>query len=414
MSDISEVKELFSKTETAVAVLRSEFEDSQKKSADYVTEDKLKKIEADVAKGIEAETKAGDLQRAADEAKRRLDEIEAKVNRPGGPDSKTDDADMKSFKAWAKGAQGTEFEAKSMTAGENPGGGFTIPHEMQEGIQERTFRSSPVRSVANVISIEGNTYDILAERGEAGHEWSGETDARNETGNPTIDRITINLHELSAKPKASQKLLDDSKFDVASWLEQRVAEKFARAEATAFVTGDGVIQPKGFLTHTTSTSDDSERSGSALQYVATGTSGGFDATNPADDLIDLIHKLHPTFRGSAVFMAKSTTAAAIAKFKDGDGRYLLQRFIDGDNGVLQTLMSQRLLEAEDMPAIAANSLSLAFGDFSAGYTVVDGPGVRVLRDPYSAKPYVQFYTTKRVGGGVSNFDAIKLMKFGTS
>jgi HK97 family phage major capsid protein len=404
MSDLAEVKSLFEKGQETLHALRLEFEDSQKKSADYVTEDKIKKIEDQFA----AEFKS--VSDANRELEARLAEAETKMNRPKGVASAEEVAETKSFFDWARG-KNSDFEKKAMTEGSNPDGGYLVPAVMRDGIQERLRRTSPVRSVANVVSIGSNRYEMLVERGDAGFEWAGETTTRSDTATPDFNKISIDVHELSALPKVSQRTLDDVAFDLGGYLTRYVANRFQRAEAGAYVVGDGVSKPRGFTTYTTAATADDARGAGQLEHVATGTSGGFDASNPADKLIDVIHALQPAYRAGAVWMAKSSTAATMAKFKDGQGNYLLQNVMNGNGGFTPRVLSYPLAEAEDMPALAAGSLSLAFGNFGEGYTIVDNGAVTILRDPYSAKPFVLFYTTKRTGGGVTDFDAIKFVKF---
>jgi HK97 family phage major capsid protein len=211
-------------------------------------------------------------------------------------------------------------------------------------------------------------------------------------------------------PKASQRLLDDAAFDIEGWLAGRIADKFARAEAAAFVSGDGVNKPTGFLDHP-KVADASWAWGS-LGYVATGTAGDFNATNPADAIVDLVYALDASYRANGTFVMNSKTAGAVRKMKDADGRFL---WSDGmAAGEPARLMGYPVLIAEDMPDIGAGAYAIAFGDFRAGYTIAERPDLRVLRDPFSAKPHVLFYATKRVGGDVSDFAAIKLLRFAVS
>jgi HK97 family phage major capsid protein len=216
--------------------------------------------------------------------------------------------------------------------------------------------------------------------------------------------------ELYAMPAATANFLDDAAVDVGQWIADEVNAAFAEQETAAFVDGDGTNKPKGFL------QSDTVANGSwawgSLGYIASGAAGGFASSNPSDALVDLIYALKAGYRQNAAFVMNRKTQAAIRKFKDTGGAYLWQP--PALAGGRASLMTFPLVEAEDMPDVATNSLSIAFGDFRRGYLVVDRAGVRVLRDPYSAKPYVLFYTTKRVGGGVQDFDAIKLMKFATS
>ena len=258
--------------------------------------------------------------------------------------------------------------------------------------------------------MEATSYDVLVDHTDAGAGWASETAGAAETGSPQVDRISIPLHELSALPKVSQRLLDDSAFDIESWLAGKIADKFARAESAAFINGDGIDKPKGFLTYT-SVEDGTEVWGE-LGHIESGAVGDFDVTAPADAIVDLVYALPARYRANAAFVMNSKTAGAVRKLKDGDGRFL---WSDGyAAGEPSLLMGYKVVICEDMPDIAANAHAIAFGDFAAGYTVAERPDLRVLRDPFSAKPNVLFYATKRVGGDVTDFNAIKLLKFAAS
>ncbi|NHX27192.1 phage major capsid protein, partial [Escherichia coli] len=251
------------------------------------------------------------------------------------------------------------------------------------------------------------SYDVLVEHTEFGSGWASETGTMTETATPQIERVTIPLHELSAMPKASQRLLDDSAFDIEGWLAGRIADRFARAEAAAFINGDGIDKPTGILTHTQA--PEASWAWGSLGYIATGTDGDFDAVSPSDAILDLVYSLGAEYRANATFVMNSKTAGGVRKMKDAEGRFL---WTDGlQAGEPARLLGYPVLVAEDMPDIASNTTAIAFGDFDAGYTVAERPDLRVLRDPFSAKPHVLFYATKRVGGDVSDFAAIKLLKF---
>ncbi len=270
--------------------------------------------------------------------------------------------------------------------------------------------SSSLRAVANVVNVEASSFDVLVDHSDIGAGWATETGATAETDTPQIERISIPLHELSALPKASQRLLDDSAFDIETWLADRIADKFARAEAAAFLIGDGIDKPLGLLAHPSV--DNEIWSWGSLGYVVTGAAGDFDAAAPSDAIVDLVYALGARYRANANFIMNSKTAGAVRKMKDADGRFL---WSDGlAAGEPARLMGYPVLIAEDMPDIALDSTAIAFGDFRAGYTIAERPELRVLRDPFSAKPHVLFYATKRVGGDVSDFAAVKLLKFGTA
>ncbi|SER95196.1 phage major capsid protein, HK97 family [Tranquillimonas rosea] len=302
------------------------------------------------------------------------------------------------------GLRGLETESKALSSAVAGDGGYLVDPQTSETVQSVLHSTASLRQVANVVRVEATSYDVLIDTTDVGAGWSSETGAQTETGTPQLDRIVIPLHELSALPKASQRLLDDAAFDIESWLAGRIADKFARAEAAAFVTGDGADKPTGFLTHPTV--DDTIWEWGNLGYVPTGAAGAFQ---DADPLVELVYALGAQYRAGASFVMNSKTAGTVRKMKDGDGRFL---WSDGlAAGEPARLLGYPVLIAEDMPDIAADSFAVAFGDFGQGYTIAERPDLRILRDPFSAKPHVLFYATKRVGGDVSDFAAIKLLKF---
>ena len=303
--------------------------------------------------------------------------------------------------------RGLELEGKALNTAVAGDGGYLVDPQTAETIQSVLASTASIRAIANVVQVEATSYDVLIDHSELGHGWANETTTVAETATPVIDRITIPLHELSALPKASQRLLDDSAFDIEAWLAARIGDKFARAEADAFVNGDGVDKPVGFMAHAAVAND--SWSWDNLGYVATGADGDFVS---GDAIIDLVYALGAQYRANGTFVMNSKTAGAVRKLKDGDGRFL---WSDGlAAGEPARLLGYPVLIAEDMPDIGSDAFAIAFGDFNAGYTVAERPDLRVLRDPFSAKPHVLFYATKRVGGDVSDFAAIKLLKFGVS
>lgn len=261
-----------------------------------------------------------------------------------------------------------------------------------------------------MVQVEASSFEVLVDRGEVGSGWITEASDIDETGTAVIERVSIPLHELNAMPKASQRLLDDSAFDIEGWLAGRIAERFARAEAEAFVAGNGSGKPTGFLNYTKVAL--AAWTWGQIAYVPTGAAADFSTTKPADAIVDLVYSLGAQYRANASFVMNSKTAGAVRKMRDNDGRFL---WSDGlAAGEPARLMGYPVLIAENMPDIAANAFAMAFGDFRAGYTIAERPDLRVLRDPFSAKPHVLFYATKRVGGDVSDFAAIRLLKFATS
>jgi len=329
--------------------------------------------------------------------------------------ARTEDAGaphQKAFNAYLRSGdddalRGLQFEEKALGTTVAAEGGYLVDPQTATMIKSTLSSTASIRAIANVVNVEATSFDVLIDHTDVGHGWATESAAVTESATPTIDRITIPLHELSALPKASQRLLDDSAFDIESWLAGRIADKFARAEAAAFVAGDGVDKPRGFLTH--SSVDNDIWTWGNLGYVPTGVDGDFAG---ADVIVDLVYALGAQYRANASFVMNSKTAGAVRKMKDNDGRFL---WSDGlAAGEPARLLGYPVLIAEDMPDIASDAAAIAFGDFAAGYTVAERPDLRVLRDPFSAKPHVLFYATKRVGGDVSDFKAIKLLKFAVS
>lgn len=322
---------------------------------------------------------------------------------------------LKAFDAYLRSGdddalRGLVLEGKSLNTAVNSEGGYLVDPQTSARIQGALTAAASLRAVANVVQVEAGQYDVLVDHGEVGSGWATEAGPVTPSGNPVIDRIQIRLHELSAMPRASQRLLEDSAFDVEGWLAERIAQKFARAEAAAFVAGDGTDKPRGILDH--DIVPDATAAWGELGYIPTGTAGDFDSVNPADALVDLVYALDAGYRANATFVMNSKTAGAVRKMKDGDGRFLWSDSLAA--GEPARLMGYPVLVAEDMPDIAAGAHAIAFGDFRAGYTIAERPDLRVLRDPFSAKPNVLFYATKRVGGDVTDFRAIKLLRFAVS
>ncbi len=301
------------------------------------------------------------------------------------------------------------LEGKSLSV-VDADGGYIAPAQTQSAIDRALSESSAFRAIATVRTIGAGLFKKPVASAGAAAGWAGETDVRPETTSPSLELLEFPAGELYAMPAATQMLLDDGLADVDQWLADEVRDVFAAQESAAFVAGNGVNKPKGILDYDKAV--DGSQNWGELGYIATGTDGGFDADAPIDALLDLIYAPKPRYRPGASFMMNRRTVAALRKFKDADGNYIWQPATQA--GQPSTLMGYPLVEMEDMPDIGAGSYAAAFGDFRRGYLIVDRQGVRVLRDPYSAKPYVLFYTTKRVGGGVQDFDAIKLLKFAAS
>ncbi|MEJ0027329.1 MAG: phage major capsid protein [Rhizomicrobium sp.] len=375
----------------------------ERRSADVVTEEKVDRIN-----------------KALDEQKRLLDTLTLEAGRPAlGAERKSqtdrDVLERKSAfdryvrKGDANGLDALELKS-SFSAGSNADGGYTVPLEIETAIDSVLIKASPIRAIATVRQIGGTTYrKPIATNGPATG-WVAETAARPQTDTPTLAVIDFPTMELYAMPAATPHLLDDSAVDIEQWLASEVQLVFAQQEGAAFVGGNGTTQPKGFLSETIVA--DASWAWTKLGYVASGADGAFAASNPTDTLVNLAYAPKQAYRANGTWVMNRKTESVIRKFKDSTGNYIWQP--GAAAGQPPTLMGYPVAEAEDMPDIASASYAIAFGDFARGYLVVDRIGIRTLRDPYSAKPYVLFYTTKRVGGAVQNYEAIKLMKFSVS
>lgn len=303
-----------------------------------------------------------------------------------------------------------KLEEKALSVGSGPDGGFTVPPEVEANVNRLLKAISPIRAIAGIRTVSGSLYKRPFATQGADSGWVAETAARPQTNTPVLAELQFPTMELYAMPAASNVLLDDTIVNVDEWLAEEVRIAFALQEGAAFVNGDGVNKPRGFLNYPSVAQ--SAWTWGNLGYIASGVAGAFPATAPGDKLLDLIYAVKAPYRANGTFVMNRTTQGAIRKMKDGQGNYLWQPA--ARPGETPSLMGYAVAECEDMPDVAANSLSIAFGDFARGYLIVDRAGIRVLRDPYSAKPYTLFYTTKRVGGGIQDFDAIKLLKFSLS
>jgi HK97 family phage major capsid protein len=296
-------------------------------------------------------------------------------------------------------------ERKALSVGSDPDGGYVVNPDTSGQIVTKVFETSPMRAYAAIQVISTDALEGLYDLGEAGSGWVGETEARTDTSTPQLGKYRIPTHELYAKPKATQRLLDDNEINMEAWLAGKVADKFGRDEATAFVNGDGVNKPRGFLSYLTGTTLPG-----TIEQIDTGVNGGFAAApNGGDVLIEALYGLKAQYRANAVWFMNRLTAKTVRKLKDSDGSYIWSPGIAA--GQPASLLGYPMASFEDMPDPATGSLSIAVGDMRAAYQIVDRAGIRVLRDPFSAKPYVEFYTTKRVGGDVVNFEAIKIVNF---
>ena len=398
-----EIKDAFDEFLSAFEAFKSANDERltqlERRSADVVSEEKVERIN-----------------RALDEQKRALDELTLAASRPvlaaekkAAPQAREAKC---AFERYVRAGDASGLlELKAMSVGSNPDGGYTVPLEIEQTIDRVLAKVSPMRAIAAVRQIGSNTYrKPITTAGTAAGWLAGETATPVESSTPTLAAIDFPTMELYAMPAATQTLLDDSQVDLEAWLAEEVQTVFAEQEGAAFVSGNGTSAPKGFLSEAKAA--DASWSWGSLGYIASGADGAFAATDPADALIALAYAPKQGYRAAGTWVMNRKTESVIRKFKDAQHNYIWQPGTAA--GQPATLFGYPVAEAEDMPDIASGSYSVAFGDFNRGYLIVDRVGVRVLRDPYSAKPYVLFYTTKRVGGGVQNFEAIKLLKFAAS
>lgn len=344
-----------------------------------------------------------------------VDELAKKANRPGAPGAEGDEALNAEHKAaWLKWVRKgddaglADIERKAMNVGTPADGGYAVPIQQDRDIMRLLTDISPMRQVCRVMTVGTEDYRKLVNLGGTASGWVGETDARPATAGPTLAQLKPSFGELYANPEVTQKALDDIFFDVEGELSQDISESFAVLEGKAFLSGTGTNQPVGLLTAKTSAEADSARAFGTVQHIATGVADNFPASDPADVLIDLIYSMKAGYRTGARFMLASTTLAAIRKWKDKDGNYIWQPSIqDGQPG---SIFGYGYVTNEDMPAVGAGAIPVVFANFQQAYVIFDRVGIRSLRDPYTNKPFVGFYTTKRVGSMIANTQAVKFLK----
>jgi len=375
---------------------------------------RLVEIEEKGATDVLTDEKLIRLDAALDGVMKRLAAVETKSRRPafaGGEAKSALGYEQKgAFEHYIRTGDASRIARLEAKSGAVTGadGGYLLPPDIEMGVLARIAGLSPIRAIASVQAVAGPSLRKAVSANGATTGWTGDAAPSNVADPNFLTNLDFATGELFCQPAATQTMLDDPAVDIESWIGSEVERAFAAAEAATFVNGNGVNKPKGFLTYPTVAN--ASWSWGNLGFTSTGVAGGFAAANPSDGLIDLAHALKSGYRQNATFVMNRKTQGQIRKFKDNAGNYLWQP--PSVAGGRAALMNFPVVESEAMPDIAANSLSIAFGDFQRGYLVVDRIGIRSLRDPYSAKPYVLFYTTRRVGGGVQDFDAIKLLKFG--
>ena len=341
-----------------------------------------------------------------DELKSNLEKELLALKRPDGTGTKAASEHKTAFLQFVrKGIDAGlgELQAKALNIGTEADGGYAVPEELDRSIIELLKDASPMRQVCNQITVGSPDYKRLVALGGAGSGWVGETDARPATGTPTLGQISAFMGEIYSNPQATQTSLDDIFFNAEEWLNSEVAREFSEKEGNAFLLGNGTNKPKGLLAYPLLTTADDVRAFGSLQKIISGAAGAFTG----DKLIDLIHSLKAGYRANGKFMMGNLTVAYVRKLKDSEGNYLWRPGLEA--GQPSSLLGYGITENEDMPDIAADANAIAFGDFKRAYTIVDRIGTRVLRDPYTNKPYVGFYTTKRVGGMLVDSQAVKVL-----
>ena len=380
---------------------------------------RLDEIERKTSADTLLEEKVARIDQAVSSAQARLDRVVSEARRPelGGSPSVPvvgratspgqGEETKAAFDGYLKTGASFGLELKAGLSSASNSAGYVVPEQTERAIERRLMAGSPMREIASVRTVGAGVFRKPVSTAGLAAGWVAETAARPETDPATLALLEFPSADLYASPAATQNLLDDALIDLDEWLASEVEDAFAAQETSAFVTGDGINKPKGFLSYDIVA--EADHGWGEIGYVASGAVGAFAPASPTDRLIDLVYAPKARYRPNGRFVMNRKTVSAVRKFKDSDGGYIWQPA--QRPGETASLLGYAVTEIETMPDIGADAAAIAFGDFQRGYLIVDRAGVRVLRDPYSAKPYVLFYTTKRVGGGVQNFDAIKVMKF---
>ena len=400
MSELKEVLDQYGKA----------FEEYKK-----TNDERFEELKKGTGKAAELEEKLSKIEGELQKREQQLSDIEAKMNRPGFAGTPSDDPvkaeHKKAFDAFLrKGNEAglADLQKKAVQIAVDADGGYAVPAEMSREIYKLIDADSPMRAVCGVRLVGTEDIKQLVDIGGLTSGWVAETAARPATSSPQLAQVTPTFGEIYAMPAATQKAIDDIFFDVEAWLVDSTASKFAKEENAAFTTGDGINKPTGLLAATMATTGDDTRAFGTFQYLATGVAAGMPATNPSDLLIDLVTALKSRYYGNARFMMSRQTLATVRKWKDSQNNYLWQPGLQ--SGEPNAILGFPYTYNDDMPSIGANALCVAFGDFREAYIILDRTGIRLLRDPYTNKPYVNFYITKRVGNMTLNTEALKFIK----
>jgi HK97 family phage major capsid protein len=435
------VKGLKDSVERDIAAVRKIAEEAGTKGNDQIKSDLKALSEGVAAKHGALEQLVGGLEEKTKKAiAERMDEVERKMNRvqlmgstsltgaeaieaksvqhfhmcalaakgllKPGVDLSDDKINVEEIKSYGanmptylrRGDRDALFDQKAMSVGSDPDGGYFVTPFMSPRILSIVYETSPMRELCNVETISTDAIEYPVDDGEAGAGWVGEQETRATTDTPQVGVQRIPVHEMYAKPKATQKLLEDAAVNIEAWLAGKIGQRFGRLEATAFVAGDGVKKPRGFLTYATGTTR-----GSIEQVVS-----GHATLLTFDGLINLMSALKEEYAAGASFLMKRASVGAVLLLKDGNGQYIWRSTTrPASRRCCSAIPSTR---RPTWRRSGRARCPVAFGNFKQAYTIVDRLGISTLRDPYSAKPFVEFYTRKRVGGDVTNFEAIKIQK----
>lgn len=372
---------------------------------------RLEAVEQEKGKlAVEVENLNGKLSEL-DELKSALEEELKQVKRPdGGPQSKAASEHKTAFIGFMRKGKDDglrELERKALQVGVDEDGGYAVPEELDRTILNLLKDEVVMRQEATTITVGGANYKKLVNLGGTASGWVGETDARPETDASKLGQIEPFMGEIYGNPQATQTMLDDAFFNVEDWINSELAIEFAEQEEIAFTSGNGTKKPKGFLAYASTLDPDKTRAFGTLQHILSGAAAGVTA----DAIIKLVYTLRKVHRNGAKFMMNNNSLFAIRILKDSEGNYLWRPGLE--LGQPSSLAGYGVAENEQMPDIAADAKAIAFGNFKRGYTIVDRIGTRILRDPYTKKPFVGFYTTKRTGGMLVDSQAIKLLQIGT-
>lgn len=390
--------------ETFKSAHEEELKGIRKNFADVVTSEKVERINAQIT----------DLTKALDTVNAAL--AAAKIGGGAGTDPVKKEHRAAFHRYFREGSAASEaalgdLSVKAgLTTQSKPDGGYLVPTEMESTIDRVLGTVSVMRALASVRQIGTATYSKLVNMGGAGYGWVGEEDARGETATPTLRELEFTVMEIYAEPYATQVALDDAVMDIEAWLAGEVQTVFAEKEGEAFLTGSGVKRPRGLLSYDTVAN--ASYAWGKIGFTVTGGAAGFASSNPADAMVDLYYALKQGYRGSAAWLMSDAVMASVRKFKDGQGNYLWQP--PAGAAEVPTILSKPVHTDDNMPGLGAGNFPIAFGDFGRAYLILDRVGIRVLRNPYKVNGRVAFYTTKRVGGGLQNFEAVKLLKCASS